>query len=211
MLDIWFKENFIRRVKMGLDVYCNEVNVRLGSYSRAKELKEILVYSCIFHCNVKIKEFDQKMYQLEDYSDEWIQVFSDYTDYKGVIYQCYEILGIGYDKNKLIDYNVKGVLNYDKIDYFIGDFEGLTYWLRHNETCGYIESDQVYAIIKFLKLVLRDAVKGFNEKEEKGIINYMRLDVDKIDEMTDEEIFDSFYLSSVLKESDNTGEDLCFG
>lgn len=102
--------------------------------------------------------------------------------------------------------------------------EGLIYWIDHSDCEGYFTSSQSSSFLHFIKTVIPVSLQYFEKnKNVEGchtvsIFDYLYnpdtcediITLENYKEYTQEEIGTSYYLYDVIRESDESGEPICF-
>jgi len=180
--------------KMGLDMLCDGISIRVGSYTSFYKMKIMFIYNCIYYIRDKIEKTTDEcdIYMFEDLMGHLLKLLNldNYENYdldNNINFKYY-------DKNKE---HFKNLIMYD--------LDGLLPWILCSDTKGMLNTIDSEKIYDFLKLTLKSSIPYYRKNSDKmTLLNYFY----NIDENDDEININNFYLSPILLTSIRTGEDI---
>ena len=144
---------------MGLDLVCDDMHTRVGSYSTVQEIRKYLLLTVK---NYIMKTKDIYNFQKEDLIKEFNRILPDLDS--NINYKDYEILSL-------------------KLKYF--NLDGFDCFINHSDCQGFISSYQSYQFIKTLNIVKKYFDKNIYHYDNK----FFLLDIFLKSSETEEDIY----------------------
>ena len=209
---------------MGLDIVCNGIGERVGSYSGVHTTRKVMLLAALYYC---------------------IDIEKKGTDEFGVIGALIHHLKlILTQKTSETKYNFHGEVrtithiheidydhlheNLEEIELLMGFYSifGIIYWVDHSDCDGTLNSLKVRSILNALRIIIKPSIPYFikqhnKETEHSTEITYTDynnlqwmfgdiIDDSTMETLSDDDIINSFYLHDVFNESIESGDDIIF-
>ena len=178
---------------MGLDLDCNGINVRVGSYSTYHTLKSLLIDTARWYLEAEIQ------CKKEESKEEWDMAYIDMKNMQDLLKEM---------QGENVDFSY---IN-DSLELF--NLQGLKHFIHHSDCDGRWDSSEAGEIYDFLKTTIKKCIPAYQKTEKQTLLDYIDVRNEEIfnnpDKYSAEELADSFYLAPVLKESMESGEDIYF-
>lgn len=212
---------------MGLDIYCDDVGARVGSYSGVHDHRKILLKCALYYIQYLIDNREKT--KLTNYKDE-LNALKEHLDKM--------LIG----KKKSLNVLNTDVSYYDPINYHhyyqnendinsllkLFNLEGVLYFVIHSDCEGEITSSESKAFIDFLSITISKSLPYFADEENKkplddqdnndecgySIFNLFRdefnINCNNYNDFDQENIHKHYYLYDVFQKSVDSGNDVVF-
>ena len=193
---------------MGLDLCCDNLEIRVGSYSTFHRLKIMFIYNAIYYLK---NEIERKKKEIkEDFDDVYIDIMFMKDLLKNICKLVEsEINNIDYSLDNLdYQYYYENKEKFKDLGFF--GLNGLLTFVLCQDTNSMIDSIGAEDIYNFLKITTKDAIEYYQKINNKvTLLNYLEFNnIEAIENLSNEFLTDTFYLTPILKKSINTGEDI---
>ena len=151
---------------MGLDIFTDNMTLRVGSYSRVHTLRRDMIHASI------------------NYLDQFPDCYSS-SELSSFLSSCIDETKTYANPTLILNFNK--FLNYKNYDYFL--LEGLFLWVDHSDCDGILSPEDSSEILSTLELIYKFLNKCYFKDEEVKLENFYLYDIFKDSVENDLEIF----------------------
>lgn len=193
---------------MGVDICCDDLDMRIGSYSTFHRIKIMFIYNAIYYLKNEIER--KKKEVIDDFDDIYIDVMlmKDLLENICKLVES-DVNNVKYSLDNLdYQYYYENKEKFNDLGFF--GLNGLVKFILCQDTNSMIDSIYAEDIYNFLKITTKDALEYYQKiNNNVTLLNYIELDnAGEIENLSNEFLADAFYLTPIFKKSMDTGEDI---
>ena len=209
---------------MGLDIECNGICERVGSYSGVHTTRKVMLLAALYYCmDIEKKGTDEfgvigaLIHHLKlVLTQKTSKTKYNFGGQEHIITQVHDI-----DYSHLRE-------NIEEIELLMGFYSifGIMYWVNHSDCDGVINCLKARSILNALRIIIKPSIPYFikqhnKETEHSTEITYTDynnlqwmfgdiIDDSTMETLSDDDIINSFYLINVFNESIDSSDDIIF-